>query len=62
MTTYSPTVFPSFQTSDAEAMIGLLDSLGLAQRALVRDDNDPIGAQLAEELETRVVALVGERK
>jgi hypothetical protein len=28
----------------------------------IRDDQDPIGAQLAEELETRVVALVGERK
>lgn len=41
MTTYSPTVFPSFQTSDSEAMIGLLDSLGFAERILVRDDNDP---------------------
>ncbi|XBQ16065.1 MAG: Hpt domain-containing protein [Oceanicaulis sp.] len=28
----------------------------------IRDEKDPIGAQLAEELETRVVALVGERK
>ncbi|MFP4518434.1 MAG: Hpt domain-containing protein [Oceanicaulis sp.] len=28
----------------------------------IRDESDPIGAQLAEELESRVVALVGERK
>lgn len=48
MTNYSPTVFPSFQTSDAEAMIGLLDSLGFAQRALVRDDNDPARVVHAE--------------
>ncbi|MEQ8406355.1 MAG: Hpt domain-containing protein [Oceanicaulis sp.] len=28
----------------------------------IRDDQDPIGAQLAEELERRVIALVGERE
>ena len=48
MTTYSPTLFPSFQTSDAEAMIGLLESLGFAERILVRDDNDPACVAHAE--------------
>jgi len=28
----------------------------------IRNADDPIGAQLAEELETRVIALVGERE
>lgn len=41
MTTYTPTAFPCFQTSDTEAMIGLLDSLGFAERLVVRDDDNP---------------------
>lgn len=48
MATFTPTVFPSFQTSDAEAMIGLLDSLGFSERLIVRDDNEPARVVHAE--------------
>lgn len=48
MSSYRPTLFASFQTSDAEAMSGLLDSLGFTERLLVRDDNDPARVAHAE--------------
>ncbi|MGJ3230535.1 MAG: Hpt domain-containing protein [Oceanicaulis sp.] len=41
-----------------EAHVGAIRAAVLQN---IRDDRDPIGAQLADELETRVVALVGER-
>lgn len=45
--------------------MGLVEAhVGAIRAAIIqniRDSNDPIGAQLAEELETRVIALVGER-
>ncbi|MFW6413141.1 MAG: Hpt domain-containing protein [Oceanicaulis sp.] len=42
----------------AEAHVGAIRAAILQN---IRDENDPIGRQLAEELEARVVALVGER-
>lgn len=41
----------------AEAHVGAIRA-AISQN--IRDDNDPIGQQLAEELERRVIALVGE--
>jgi len=50
----------------AEVPMGLVEAhVGAIKAAVIqniRDEKDPIGAQLAEELETRVIALVGERK
>ncbi|KAA5804991.1 Hpt domain-containing protein [Alkalicaulis satelles] len=49
----------------ASAPLALIDAhVGAIRAAIiqnVRDDKDPVGKALAEELEARVVALVGER-